>query len=250
MKLTPLVVILFTILILTALLQKKGIRISRTSTHYEENGNQSQYSKSFLYLENKQLKIDIVGRQLNQSIIFRGDEQKIWFLDHFRKTYFSLSRKEAEVLKFTRFNKQFTTPGIKNITDPLLLSKPLNPIFVTHDQVNGWPCQKYNLNDNKGLISELWAADLGSIGLSPENLSLIQELDNFILALGPSSNYKIPKFTFQNQQGFNGFTIKSTSYLDGKIASIHKLDKVEKMKFHEDIFQIPNYREEKNLENN
>ena len=246
MKLKSLIVILLTILILTALLQKKGIRISRTSTHFE-NGDQSQSSKSFLYLEDKQLKIDFVGGQLNQSIIFKGDEQKVWFLDHFQKTYFSISRKEAEGIKFSRFNRKITTPEIGTITSPWLLSKQLKPIFVANDQINGWPCQKYNLINNKVLIHELWAADLNNIGLSQDNLLVIQELDNFMLALGSSGKYNIPKFTFQNNKGFNGFTIKSALYLDGKIASIHKLDKVEKIKLSDDLFQIPDYREEKEI---
>ena len=177
-----------------------------------------------MYLASKMLRLESVGSlgsKTANSVIYRGDRELVWFLDHDQKQYTQMDkatmdrmasrmdeamrRVKEQLEKFPPEQREMMESIMKQQTPKMAKQSPPLTVKQTSERENieGYSCLKYELFRGDEKSSEVWATGWRELGLNGEVFGVFKDMSAFFEKLA-SSLAQNPLFE-QGNQPFSGF---------------------------------------------
>jgi Asp-tRNA(Asn)/Glu-tRNA(Gln) amidotransferase C subunit len=201
----------------------------------------------------------------NHSLIYRGDRQLLWILQHDKRRYTELTRETVEQISnqvstmMAQMEEQLKSlppeqreamARIMKGRMPMPDAAPTSPPEIRKTgetaDISGFPCTRYDVYQDGEKRAEVWATPRSRIP-GAENLSAVFEsLAEFYRSLTKGFAQFQTGLDFNVLAGLDGFPIRMLSYEDGELESEMLIKEVSQGSGASDLFERPvNYKEEK-----
>lgn len=223
----------------------------------ETSENMKMNMQSTMYLEKDRLRMEAMGDEQKQIIIFRGDKNVFWTINPEEKSYFEMTQADIQKMKAQmEKTKQMMMEQMKNMPEEqkkmmeemmpsnMNMSETVKTTYSKQSsgvKVGKWNCTHFIGSKNGKKSEEIWVADWDQIGVSKNDLSVLQKMGEFFQALSQEASdfFEFGTEAWEKQIGMSGAPMRSVHYMDGKISEQSEVTDVTKKDLDSSMFELP-----------
>jgi len=227
-----------------------------------ENGIGKEKTTHTLLIEKDRMRTDIRDSETDMSIIFRGDKNLFWSIDHKEKSYMEITKEDVKKMKgkmeegmkmMEEMMEDLPPEQRKRMEEVMKGKTPPKERKIAYkkvasgQKVNQWLCDKYEGYAGKEKVREVWATDYPKIGIKPEEVKVLEEMGKFFSEMIKDAAAHFYRFgTEKKEGGFWGVPVRIIGYEKGKKEFTMEIKEVKKESFKPQIFELPKgYKKEK-----
>jgi hypothetical protein len=244
------------IVLANPMISHAGIQLTSQNESFTPSREQSTDQT---YITKDRIRVNLTSPRSKETLIFRKDHQIFWFIDHIHKTYNEITKSDLAKIKSSMQNskgmrekmmegrfmdmtpeqrKQFEKMMTQQEALKDLQTKTTYKKLNSNVKIKKWACTHYEGEKNKHKKNDIWTIDASKLGLSPEHVQVIQDLNNFFEEID-HDNIALFKSN-PLPEGYQGIPIKMVSYsFDGKPQKILELQDVQKQDLAPSLFDLP-----------
>jgi hypothetical protein len=235
--------------------------ITMTSQFKDLKNAKAEPTTQTTYLEKDLIRMDMKADKSDISIIFRGDKELFWMVDHKKKSYTEITKEDLEAIQkaaqqaiagIEEAMKELPS-GLSSKLQGIMQSKPEQKSEIIYNKVavdqkvNQWVCEKYEgTRDDKKEI-EVWTTEWKKLGLTESDLTGFSQMGNFFTSMMKNMTwyYNIgPEQESENM--YIGFPVKTVNYEKDKAVSQYEITEIKQEELKEMVFEAPTgYKKEK-----
>jgi hypothetical protein len=206
------------------------------------------------------------------TVIFRGDKDLLWVIDHEKKSYTVLDKETLEEVsgKMDAMMKQMeeqlaklppeqrkmieeqmkgNLPGGQEVKMPSVEVKKTG----RKDKIAGHSCVLHEVLVDGEKDSEVWVASWGDVGVTEDDFQAFRDMAGFFESMFESSSFLQQGVDqaqpFQIMDEVDGFPVLIRDIENGEIESETVLRSIDKRSLGSEVFEIPEgYKETKMME--
>ncbi len=227
--------------------------------HSESYSSPGDITVNNTYLDKKGMRVEMKGRDMDQTFIYRPDKEVLWIIDQKRKTYMELAEQDLQEIKQQVNNAQnIISEQMKNIPPEQrkmmesmmkeqMQQAPPEPPKVIYTKVasgvkvNKWKCDKYEGTEGGVKKDEVWSTSFQQLGISPGDFKVMEEMSKFSEGLsgGQKSYFQAGSKEAEKERVYSGIPVKIITYKNGKKQNKTELKEVKTQDFHAFLFNLP-----------
>ncbi len=213
-------------------------------------------------VEGRKMRMDHPERMGGKStMIYRGDLEQVWNIDHSRKSYMvmdkrimeTMGRQMSEAMKQMeermaqmppekqKMMKQIMKQRMQPQTPPEEAPSVLKDTGITNT-VNGYPCKRVDLLRNGRKVREYWVTPWKNIGAKKEILEVFKDMGRFfekMTANKRSSAMQKRKNPFSDLDKLNGYPVLVKRFQGTQVTRESLLKSVDKTELGRAFFEVP-----------
>jgi len=206
-----------------------------------------------MYLDRQKIRIEMIGEQTEQVMIFRMDLEKFWVINFKDSTYMEITKKDlekmgqqmAELKKTMDEKMKEVPPEQRKYLEQMMKGKMSSdrPEIVYKkvaggQKVNLWDCDQYAGNLEGELKEDLWTADWKKIGMTDENIQALQELAEYFKSFSRQAPSFFKSATDKSGKRDLGAPVKSVTYRNGEKQRLVQLTEVSQKDLGPELFEL------------
>ena len=188
-----------------------------------------------------------------QVIVFDAGAQVMRLIDYEKKTYTEMTKADVEKAgaqvagAMAQMQEQMKNlpPAQRAQMEAMMKNMPgMAPPVKTEyrktgaDQVGKWRCDKYEGYQNNQKTSDLCTVDPKTLGFTPADFQISQQLGEFFQKLMPQAAEQMFTLGKNDPQGFSGIPVRRTVTVLGR-QSVIELTDATRQTFPDSLFAIP-----------
>jgi hypothetical protein len=237
----------------------------------ETFGDQKLSGSATVYLEEKRMRIDSTEGGGNVTVIYNalGEENPFyWLIDHEEGSYIEIQKDDLvavrarveETMKEARKQIEGMPPDQKKQVEKMLADRMGYTAFFEEKtqyekvssgaKVGQWECTHYQGFREGVKIEEVWAADLGELGIDPEDLKAFEEMANLFKTVGQNlpAFFRFGGDKSEDNTTFPGFPVMAVSYEGGDRKEKSEIKGLRHEKLSAGLFALPEGLEKKEIQ--
>jgi hypothetical protein len=241
------------ILFLLSVSTKAGVIVKMT----DESKGMNMKHESTMYIEKDRLRMDQSGEGQNHVIIFRGDKNVFWTIDHDKKSYFEMTQDDVRKMKAKMDDMQkMMMEQMKNMpAEQRKMMEQMMPSSVPTKEkvktkyqkkasgvkIGKWNCTHYLGYKEDEISEEIWVADWKQIGVDKSELKVLNNMGKFFEALSQEAAdfFEVGSEEWEKELGMSGAPVRSIHYMDGKPAGQSDIKEVTRRDLKSSLFELP-----------
>ena len=170
-------------------------------TYETRDESKKSVAKAETFIDGKRLRLETEGR----TLIWRGDEERLWVVDPADKSYVEVTRVEMEqvgaLMDDVRSQLAALGPEERAMVEQMMKGRggspmappPSTPAVTVRatgktQTINGFPTRSYDVLNGDRLESEAWVAEWSATGLARQDFDGLTTLAEFVQKLaGPQA---------------------------------------------------------------
>ena len=252
MRFNLLVLVIILSLSAAALPLSAGVHLT-----YQTTGSAEAASSQDVYVSATAFRIDIKGKMLDQSVIFRADKELLWIVDRSEKTYAELTKEDMkalresveEAMKMMEEQLQHLPPEQQEMmkqmmgeempgAEPALKYRKV----ASGEMVKSWKCDHYEATAGASKKLDLWTTDWDGLGVDEGEFKVLEgigelfegfeDMDVSFLQMGSGKGG-------EEAVPYAGFPVKMINYDDDGSTTTTQLSGVKTGAIPSDRFDLP-----------
>lgn len=208
------------------------------------------------YLDKGHIRVDIKGQNTDQTIIFRQDQQVVWFIENPEGTFMEVSRDDMQMAKGKMEEaRAMVEQQMKNLPPeqrkmmeqimkgqvPVMAPKIKYKKTATGVKIKSWVCDQYDGYLQGEKKEEVWTTDPKNLGIGPEELRVLVSMGEFFETSPQfkASFYKVGFEEGESGDGYSGIPIKGIVYTTGQKEEKRELEEIRRENLQPSLFEIP-----------
>lgn len=207
-----------------------------------------------VYLQKDKIRIDMKAEDIDVSMIFHGDEEVFWMIDHKKKTGTIITKDELEKLsKEMEQAMESMDEAMKELPAEMQAkmkemmqakqtaqSKIRYKKVGSNEKVNQWICNKYEGYANNKKEIEIWTTGWEKLGLKKEDVSCFEKMGQFFSSMMKNKRwaYKVG-IDEKEKDMYYGFPVKTITFEKNKAKDQFEILSVKQEELKETVFQFP-----------
>jgi hypothetical protein len=209
------------------------------------------------YVDKDRMRMDMKGKEMDMTLIFRKDKEVYWEIDNNEMTYRKWTKEdfqrikaqieqieqEIESLKAEMEESEDLSPEIMEEMEEMTVKSPEINYKKKRSgvKVNQWVCDYYEGISDGEKVEKVWTTDWEELGFTPEDIKVIGVFDKFYEGAFKETH---PFFKFSSQEwekeiGYSGFPVRSVHYSEGTMDSKTELKEVKRQDLDPSLFELP-----------
>ena len=212
------------------------------------------------YLEKDLIRMDMKADKSDMSMIFRGDKELFWMVDHKKKSYTEMTKEDLEkIQKMAEDAMKTMQEAMKNLPQGMQnkmqgimpgtekKSEIIYKKVASGEKVNQWVTDKYEGTRDGKKEMDAWTTDWKKLGLKPEDLTGFEQMGNFFSSMMKNMSWYYKVGNDEKATGmYFGFPVKTVSYDKEKPASQYEIKEIKQEELNPTVFEAPQgYKKEK-----
>jgi hypothetical protein len=230
-----------------------GISISSTT----EMAGMGKKINTIIKIDKDRVCINSSGGDASHLVIFRGDKQLYWIIDHTNKTYQEITKQDIIKLKSKMDDAQKQMEeSMKNLPEEqrAMMKNMMAGKFTKEtvkkidykevakgEKINQWSCTHYAGFSDGEKVQDIWFADGKQTGFNQEDFPVLKDMEDFYKSLTEQQPalFSVSFKEFQEEFGAKGFPVKVIGFSQGKAVSTVEVTEIKQATFDAASFEIP-----------
>lgn len=226
-----------------------------------------------IYLESDRMRMETTEGGEDIVVIFRGDTETMYVIEKDKNRYMSMTKEEMArmgqqakammdqlgpqqkaMMEQMQEQMKNMTPEQRKMMEQMMpdmgkamgMPEAAEPLRYeskgSGGTVNGWATTHYVGFRGDAKEQEVWAADLGTLGVSESDLAVFKKMQEFVETLTESIGMDLGGAMFavgDEEPPFDGIPVKSVDYENGRIVQTEETVTVEKRGNPAALFELP-----------
>lgn len=246
-----------------------GVLMVNTQEFYQ--GSQ-QPTTTKLRVEGDRIRIEMEGTGKSDVMIFRGDRQVMWIIDHKAKVYREMTKADigrlggraSEIRAMMQEQLKNMPPERRQMVEKMMKSKmsgmggaaqPAKTEYTkvaSGQEINQWTCDKYEEIREGQKRREVWTAAPDQLGLETSDFKVMQQMAEFIKGFsqfGREAPFRVGSEAAQQEGDYSGVPVRQIFYQDGRPSSKTEIKEVRREDFDASLFELPEgYKKQEMIE--
>ena len=241
-----------------------------STQEFFQGSQQSATTK--LRVESDRIRIEMDGDGRSDVMIFRGDRQVMWMIDHKAKVYREMTKADigrlgnraSEIRAMMQEQLKNMPPERRQMGEKMMKSKmsgmggapqPAKTEYTkvaSGQEVNQWTCDKYEGIREGQKRREVWTAAPGQLGLDMSDFKVMQQMGEFFKGFSQFGNeapFRVGSEAAQQEKDYTGVPVRQIFYQGGRPISKTEIKEVRREDFDASLFEIPEgYKKQKMMD--
>ena len=247
-----------------------GVLMVSTQEFFQ--GSQQQPATTKLRVESDRVRIEMDGTERSDVMIFRGDRQVMWIIDHKAKVYREMTKADidrlggraSEIRAMMQEQLKNMPPERRQMVERLMKSKmsgmggapqPAKTEYTkvaSGQEINQWTCDKYEGIREGQKRREVWTAAPDQLGLEMSDFNVMQQMAEFIKGFsqfGREAPFRVGSEAAKQEGDYSGVPVRQIYYQGGRPTSKSEIKEVRREDFDASLFELPaGYKKQKMME--
>lgn len=211
-----------------------------------------------MYVDGDKVRMQLYGEQNRAYMIFRGDKDLIWVVDHHKKEYTEINKATIDQMgqtintamqqmmeqmdQLTPEQQKMMKEAMGNFAIPAKEPQRFKSVG-TKKQISGYPCTLYEVYRGDEKIREMWITSWGNIKNSKDIATAFTTMSTFFKRLMESFHNDMLSKIFDNPytvlDQVDGFPVMNTEFENAKPVLETVFKKIDTKEYASDLFMPP-----------
>lgn len=228
--------------------------IIMNSQFQDLQNKKSKPMTQIVYLQKDKIRIDMKSEDADISMIFHGDKEVFWMIDHKEKIVTIITKDELKKLSKEMEQAMESMDEAMKELPPEMQAKMKDMMQTKHtaqtkisykkvgsnEKVNQWICNKYEGYANNKKEVEIWTTGWEKLGLKKEDVSCFEKMGQFFSSMMKNKrwSYKVG-LDEKEKEMYYGFPVKTITFEKNKAKDQFEILSIKQEALKETVFQFP-----------
>lgn len=216
------------------------------------------------YFHSDHLRMDTrTGTDVEQSVLYVRDAEKVYMIDHLAKKYFMLDEEVAAdmkeriaTMKKMAEERIAQMPEEQQAMARQMMEQQMGNIEADfgieatgeNSTINDFDCSEYLMTENDELKKKMWVAGYSDLGVSKKEVACLEEFSELMASFAESMGSNLGDSNFLYQKEIQGLPVRSIDYSYGNPSGEVNLTEVETYTPTKGFFTLPASYTEQSLD--
>ena len=187
------------------------------------------------------------------------DQERFWFINSKDKTYMEMTKQDLQKIKehmdgaMAMMQEQMKNmpPEQRKMMEQMMqnkrpaakpeVSKMAYKKVASGEKINQWTCDKYEGVSKGTDKEELWTTDWQQLGITPEDLKVIQGMGEFFAEFSQRQPFllKIGSKESEQEPGYAGLPIRTIHYSGTQVRHKTDIKEIRRQDLSASLFELP-----------